>query len=352
MEMPTGDRLTPVASAWMRRGEMLSATGSTWTPAGGARARQRRGGRGHAPGRRVRLAQRAPRGPCCQARTGRTKPEEAGLHGDRGGAHSGENLGVGCDLRRVLEPRELAEGNVGRQVGRDLEQRLPPPRLARSGAAGCAACRHAASACSQAPLQAQPRTAFARAEKFCTKLYARSNSRGGLFWNCRYQLVNCSCAVVAAKDSAASGDSCAPVRQRAPGHASAAHRWHARQRTGPCVASTTSCCALIKCDSSVTTSASVSGSSTSADLGMPSMGAGAGAATIALALTARPHSASRSALLRILKHSFSALPPAGPAVRPACAVQIAGSSLSSCPAAAPCRVPSQCGQVSQRPAPG
>ncbi len=72
MEMPTGDRLTPVASAWMRRGEMLSATGSTSTPAGGARARQRRGGRGmHQAGasgwrserRGGRAARHAPAGP-------------------------------------------------------------------------------------------------------------------------------------------------------------------------------------------------------------------------------------------------------------------------------------------------
>ena len=35
MEMPTGDKLMPVASTWMRRGEMLSAMGSTITPAKG-----------------------------------------------------------------------------------------------------------------------------------------------------------------------------------------------------------------------------------------------------------------------------------------------------------------------------
>ena len=33
MEMPTGEMFTPVASAWIKRGEMLIAMGSTWTPA-------------------------------------------------------------------------------------------------------------------------------------------------------------------------------------------------------------------------------------------------------------------------------------------------------------------------------
>jgi len=90
---------------------------------------------------------------------------------------------------------------------------------------------------------------------------------------------------------------------------------HVQWRTGPCMARTSSCCALMRCASSATTSRSVSGSSTSADIGLASSGAGAGAAAAASARShsAWPHSASSSALQHIFEHPLSARLEAAPA---------------------------------------
>ena len=71
---------------------------------------------------------------CSAGRTCRAKSDEARLHSQGGGRDCRKHLAVGCNLRLVLEPGQLAKRDVVGQVGRDLVQGLPSPRTLVSDA--------------------------------------------------------------------------------------------------------------------------------------------------------------------------------------------------------------------------